>query len=324
MAKKNKKTNKTNLERRDLLKGLAGVPVAGFFLLNLWQKVKRDKIKKSNLLSNLVNEKKAPAAVKSLSNSRHLNIGVIGYGGRGGHLVRGAGFATTGWTNRASENAQKNKLDKQFETFMTQEDLNCSLMGVSDLFDVRADQGIDASKNETRPGGKPKSSAKKYRRYQDMLANDEIDAVIIATPDNWHAKIVTDAAKAGKHVYCEKGLTRTFDEVIDVYDTVKETGITFQLGHQNRQVEANEKAKQIYKQGLLGPVNLVEIATNRNSPGGAWVWDIHPKGNAKTIDWETFQKPSPNKIPFGEEALKRFFESTLFFLIELRKVILKF
>ena len=307
MAKKNKKTNKTNLERRDLLKGLAGVPVAGFFLLNLWQKVKRDKIKKSNLLSNLVNEKKAPAAVKSLSNSRHLNIGVIGYGGRGGHLVRGAGFATTGWTNRASENAQKNKLDKQFETFMTQEDLNCSLVGVSDLFDVRADQGIDASKNETRPGGKPKLSAKKYRRYQDLLANDEIDAVIIATPDHWHAKIVTDAAKAGKHVYCEKGLTRTFDEVIDVYDTVKETGITFQLGHQNRQVEANEKAKQIYKQGLLGPVNLVEIATNRNSPWGAWVWDIHPKGNAKTIDWETFQKPSPNKIPFGEEALKRFF-----------------
>ena len=307
MAKKTNKKNKTNLERRDLLKGLAGVPVAGFFFLNLWQKIRRDKIKKSNLLSNLIEEKKAPAAVKSLSNSRHLNIGVIGYGGRGGHLVRGAGFATTGWTDKASENARKNKLDKQFETFMTQEDLNCSLIGVSDLFEVRADQGIDASENETRPGGKPNSSAKKYRRYQDLLANDEIDAVIIATPDHWHAKIVIDAAKAGKHVYCEKGLTRTFDEAVDVYDVVKETGITFQLGHQNRQVEANEKAKQIYRQGLLGPVNLVEIATNRNSPWGAWVWNIHPKGNAKTIDWETFQKPSPNKIPFGEEALKRFF-----------------
>ncbi len=61
MAKKNEKKNKTNLERRDLLKGLAGVPVAGFFFLNLWQKVRRDKIKKSNLLSNLIKEKKAPA-----------------------------------------------------------------------------------------------------------------------------------------------------------------------------------------------------------------------------------------------------------------------
>ena len=124
MAKMDQKKDKANLERRDLIKGLAGVPVTGFFLLNLWQKIRRDKIKKSNLLSGLVKEKKPPAAIKSLSNTRHLNIGVIGYGGRGGHLVRGAGFATTGWTNKASENAQKNKLDKQFETFMTQEDLN--------------------------------------------------------------------------------------------------------------------------------------------------------------------------------------------------------
>ena len=127
---------------------------------------------------------------------------------------------------------------------MTQEDLNCSLLGVSDLFELRADQGIDASQNETRPGGKPKTVATKYRRYQDMLANDDIDAVIIATPDHWHAQIIIDAAKAGKHVYCEKGLTRTFDEVVAVHDAVKETGITFQLGHQNRQVEANEKANK--------------------------------------------------------------------------------
>ena len=102
-------------------------------------------------------------------------------------------------------------------------------------------------------------------------------------------------------------MTRTFDEAVEMYDAVKENGITFQLGHQNRQVEANEKAKQIYQQGLLGPVNLVEIATNRNSSWGAWVWDIHPDGNKNTIDWDTFQEPSPNKVPFGEEALKRFF-----------------
>ena len=62
MAKKNKK-NSTNLDRRELIKGLAGVPVAGFFLVNLWQKVRRDRIKKSNLLSNLVKDKKAPACL---------------------------------------------------------------------------------------------------------------------------------------------------------------------------------------------------------------------------------------------------------------------
>ena len=54
---------------------------------------------------------------------------------------------------------------------------------------------------------------------------------------------------------------------------------------------------------------MVELTTNRNSPWGAWVWDIHPDANAKTIDWKTFQEPVAlkNRIPFGEEALKRFF-----------------
>ena len=100
MSKKKttKSSKNTNLERRDLIKGLATVPVAGVFLVNLWRKMKRDATKKANLLSDLVQEKSAPNVVRSLSNSRHLNIGIIGYGGRGGHLVRGAGFATKGWT----------------------------------------------------------------------------------------------------------------------------------------------------------------------------------------------------------------------------------
>ena len=307
MSDNTNQDNGTNTDRRELLKGLATVPVFGLFLVNLWRKMRRDALKKSNLLADLFQEKSAPTVVSDLSDSRHLNLGIIGYGGRGSHLVRGAGFATKGWTDSASENARKNKLDKGFETFMQQDDLNVSLVGVCDLFDVRAEQGIDASTNEVRPGGKPLESATRYRYHEELLKNDKIDAVIIATPDHWHAQIAMDAANAGKHVYCEKGLTRTFDEAIDLYDTVKRTGITFQLGHQNRQVEANEKAKQIIKQGLLGDVNLVELATNRNSPWGAWVWDIHPEGNSKTIDWDTFQKPAPNKIGFGEEALKRFF-----------------
>ena len=213
MSENNNQEN-NNMERRELLKGLATVPVFGLFLLNLWQKMRRDAIKKSNILSNLVQENSAPAVIKGLSDSRHLNIGIIGYGGRGSHLIRGAGFATKGWTDTVAENAKKNKLDKQFETFMTQEDLNCSLIGVCDLFDVRANQGLDASINEIRPGGKPRSMATRYRHYTELLANDEIDAVIVATPDHWHARIAMDAAKAGKHVYCEKGLTRTFDEAI--------------------------------------------------------------------------------------------------------------
>ena len=307
MSDNTDKDNGKNMNRREILKGLATIPVFGLFLVNLWQKIRRDALRKSNLLGDLIQEKSPPAVISGLSDSRHLKLGIIGYGGRGSHLIRGAGFATKEWTDTVSENARKNKLDKQFETFMTQEDLNVSLVGVCDLFDVRAEQCIDASKNEIRPGGKPKQTATRYTHYTDLLNIKDIDAVIVATPDHWHSRITIDAAKAGKDVYCEKGLTRTFDEAIKVYNEVKKTGITFQLGHQNRQVDANEKARQIIKQGLLGKINLVELATNRNSPWGAWVWGIHPEGNAQTIDWDTFQEPSPNKIPFGEEALRRFF-----------------
>jgi hypothetical protein len=114
MSNKNKELNKTSIERRELLKGLATVPVLGAFLVALWQKMRMDALKKSNLLSNLIQEKTPPAVVSDLSNTKHLNLGIIGYGGRGHHLVRGAGFATPEWTERTANNARENKLDKAF------------------------------------------------------------------------------------------------------------------------------------------------------------------------------------------------------------------
>ena len=157
------------LNRREILKGLATVPVLGFFFVKLWQKMRLDKLKKSNLLQNLVKDNKSPAIVSNIGNNDHLRVGIVGYGGRGSHLTRGLGFATPDWTTNAAERAQNNKLYKGFTTFMSQADLNCSLVGICDLFDVRAELGIAASKNEVRSGGKPKETAKRYRHYTDLL-----------------------------------------------------------------------------------------------------------------------------------------------------------
>ncbi|MFQ6615330.1 MAG: Gfo/Idh/MocA family protein [Fidelibacterota bacterium] len=297
----------TDFERREILKGLATLPVVGLFFYNVWKKRRLERLKRSSLLADLIADRQAPAVVTPTARGEHLRLGIIGYGGRGEHLVRAAGFAHPDWVEQKASDAKKDKLDKAFETFMQQEDLNVSLVGVCDLFDVRAERGLAASSNEIRPGGKPREGAKRYGHYTELLESDEIDAVIIATPDHWHSRIAMDAAGVGKHVYCEKAMTRTFPEAVEMYHTIKKSGIVFQLGHQNRQVETHEHAKRIVEEGLLGPVTLVEVTTNRNSPWGAWVWDIHPRASEKTIDWATFQEPAPHKIPFGQEALERFF-----------------
>jgi predicted dehydrogenase len=126
--------------------------------------------------------------------------------------------------------------------------------------------------------------AKRYRHYHDLLTSGDVDAVIIATPDHWHSEMTIAAAAEGIHVYCEKCMTRTEQETHAVYDAVTNSDIVFQLGHQNRQSEAHMKAREVIEANVLGPITLVEGTTNRNTPWGAWVWDIHEEGNPQTID----------------------------------------
>jgi len=100
-------------------------------------------------------------------------------------------------------------------------------------------------------------------------------------------------------------MTRTIEEAHAVYKAVTESEIVFQLGHQNRQIESHFKAKEIIDNGILGPITLVEMTTNRNSPSGAWQYTIDPEGSPETIDWEMFQKTAPNKVPFDAERFFR-------------------
>src|SRR4029078_1801760 len=68
--------------------------------------------------------------------------------------------------------------------------------------------------------------------YRKLLERNDIDAVVVATHDPWHAPCSIDAMNAGKHVYCEKPMTRYLDEAFAIHDTVKKTGKTFQVGSQ--------------------------------------------------------------------------------------------
>jgi predicted dehydrogenase len=308
-SEKPAKKEKVSLGRRDILKGLATIPVFGPFLYSLLKKKLSDDFKRKEILAELGIRGKPPEVLPKpvLKKPKELiRLGIIGFGGRGEDLVHSAGFAHPDWIERKKKQAKEDKLNKSLETFLLQEDLNVVLSGVCDVFDVRAERGIATSLNDIRPGGGSGllKGAKRYIHYQDLLQSNDIDAVIIATPDHWHAQMTIDAVNAGKHVYCEKCMTRTVDETFKMTEAVKKSGKVFQLGHQGRQQESYIKAKQIVEKNILGKITLVETTTNRNSPNGAWVYEIHEEGSPETIDWEQFQGPAPHKVPF---SLERFF-----------------
>lgn len=295
--------------RRDILKGLATIPVFGPFFYAFFRKKWLDDLKKKEILAELGMNGEAPAVLPKSTMKKSgelIRLGIIGFGGRGEALAHAAGFTHPDWIERKKKDARENRLDKGLEAFLNQEDLNVVLTGICDVFDVRAERGIAVSKNDVRLGGGTGllKGATRYRNYHELLENDDIDAVIIATPDHWHAQMTIDAVKAGKHVYCEKCMTRTIDETYSVAEAVKNSGKVFQLGHQGRQQESYIKAKQIVEKNILGKITLVEVTTNRNSPNGAWVYDIHEEGSPETIDWEQFEGPALHKVPFN---LERFF-----------------
>ncbi len=114
-----------------------------------------------------------------------------------------------------------------------------------------------------------------------------------------------DAANAGKHIYLEKCMTRTIGEAISLRDAVKNNNVVFQLGHQGRQRDLNLKAKELIDKGTLGKITLIETTTNRNDPFAAWVWPIHEKASRDTIDWDQFQGPAPENVPYSAERFFR-------------------
>jgi len=294
--------------RRDLLKALASLPVLGVFFAGYYTKKLEEEARRAAIMAELGITEGAPAFIPNAVSrpvGDRLRVGIIGYGGEGESLVRSAGFAHPDWIEEQRENAEEDFRNRGLQTFMEQEDLNIELTAVCDVFDVRAQRCLDAVANKVGPTAEgSKLQAKRFLRYTDMLESGEVDAVLIATPDHWHAQMCIDAAAAGKHIYVEKAMTRTEEDTHRMYDAVKASGVVFQLGHQQRQSESHVKAREVIEAGILGPINLVETTTNRNDPWGAWVWDIHEKGSPETIDFEQFEGPTEVRHDF---SLERFF-----------------
>lgn len=167
------------------------------------------------------------------------------------------------------------------------------IVAVSDLYDGRLTAGQETA-------GKTLPTSKDYRA---ILDRKDLEAVLVATPDHWHARIVQDACAAGKDVYCEKPMSHTVDEGFAIVTAMQYHSRVVQVGSQRRSSIVFAKAREIYESGALGKVTAVEAWIDRNDASGAWVYPIPPDANERTIDWERFLGSAP-KRPFDA---KRFF-----------------
>ncbi|NQZ78884.1 MAG: gfo/Idh/MocA family oxidoreductase, partial [Ekhidna sp.] len=165
------------MKRRDIIKGLASVPALGLFSWGYLKKKNDEEQVKKAIFDELNIKAKAPTTTGSMDGNT-IRLGIIGPGGRGRHLMRAAGFAEPAWIESAKKRLNKNPKDTRLRTFLDQENLNVQFTAVCDVFDVHADLGMAAAASGVY---KPK----KYSRYQDLLADPDVDAVIVATPDHW-------------------------------------------------------------------------------------------------------------------------------------------
>jgi predicted dehydrogenase len=285
------------IERRDFLRSLAIVPVFGLFAQRFlvskrsggFLEVKHRRISDALNLSS----GQYPRPATSLSSSMNtLRVGLIGNGWRGPELLRALGYAHPDWL---AKKLKKGKYIGSGASFQTQEDLNVRITGICDTFRPRAESGVVISQNANGPGGETRNlePARIFENYREMIDSDEIDAVVIATPDHWHARMAVDAARAGKHVYLEKPMVRTLDEAKKLREVIGETGVVFQLGHQNRQQVSYRHAREIVEKGVLGDITRVETFTNRNSDHGAWNREIDQRATENNVNWEEFLGDAP-------------------------------
>ena len=139
--------------------------------------------------------------------------------------------------------------------------------------------------------------------YMKILERKDIDAVIVSTSDHWHDHISIKAMQMGKHVYCEKPMVHKIEEGKAMIDAQKETGKVLQVGSQRVSSILWNKAGELYREGAIGDLILVEAVNDRASALGAWQYSIPTDASEKTVDWNAFIGDAPK---MGYDPLRFF------------------
>ena len=204
----------------------------------------------------------AGLTVINASPNETINVGVIGTGGRG-TFVMGA--------------FQKNA--------------NVRVTAVCDVYETNLAAGQASA--EKASGHAPQA----FHDYHELLGNRDVDAVLIATPEHWHHRMVLDALAAGKDVYVEKPLCHTPEQGVELVAAEKASKQVIQVGMQRRSYDLFLKAREMVRAGQLGDVRMVR----------SWWLNNYLDETAKPLegklDWELWQGPAPRR-PFDIDRFR--------------------
>ena len=218
-------------------------------------------------------QSQSASTARVLGANDRIQVGVIGTGGRGTYVA------------------------KQFSN-VGKQDSSCQIVAVCDVYQKRLNQN------------KAAHDCQGYLDYREVLNLPYVDAVIVATPDHWHAPIAIAAMRKGKDVYCEKPMCHTIEQAKEMAATVRETKRVMQVGSQTTSADQWHKAKKYIADGAIGKMLMSQGSYHRNSTEGEWNWPIDagagPKGKGEDyIDWKMWLGQAPER-DFNADRFFRF------------------
>lgn len=213
----------------------------------------------------------APSAGRVIGANDRITVGYIGVGGQG----------MNAHVRIMKSNAQGN---------------NVAQVAVCDVWQKRIGAAKDFILRDNA-----NAKVETYDDYRKLIERKDIDAVVISTHDPIHADAIIGAMESGKHVYCEKPMTRYLDEAMAVYDKVKATKKILQVGSQGCSAQAWHTAAKMIQDGKIGQLIWAQGYYCRNNPKGEWNYPIDTEFKADNADWEKWLGPVKKRIPFNPD-----------------------
>jgi predicted dehydrogenase len=192
------------------------------------------------------------AATYGVSPADQVTLGVIGSGGRGTLVMT-----------------------------IFQKDPALRVAGICDVYEPNLENAVSVA---SKTAG---TKAKAYRNYKELLADHDIQAVLIATPEHWHYQMVMDAMAAGKDIYIEKPLCQTPEQGVKLVEAERHTKSVIQVGMQRRSYDLYQEGRAIVAAGELGAVRMVRSWWLNNYLGGSAATKLDGP-----LDWEQWQGPA--------------------------------